>query len=143
MATSAQLRELRRKHHLGEFRRGYVKKHTSHKKHSRKVGVTYMAKRRRGHRRSSRKGGFGGSIWGKIVGVGGYIAFEAIAEPFIANWIPNEYMDIAELGLGIWLSNKGGIVGDIAKAAVYINTYTLMKRYFAPAVNNAVSLFQF
>ncbi len=138
MATAAFLKELRRKHHLGEFRRGAK----SHKTvvHS-KRGVV-MARKRRG---SFKKGGmFGSGLMGNVLGVGGYVFLvETVAEPLLAQFIPNQYLDIAELVAGAYFMNKGGIIGNIAKAAVTINTYSLMKKYVSPAVVSTTnSLFQ-
>jgi len=100
----------------------HFKKHHSHKR-----GLTTMAKR---HRYSRRKSGFGGSIWGTLLGVGGFIVYESVISPIIP--IAEPAKSVAELAVGAMLMNRGGIVGKVAKAAVVINAYQLMALYLRP-----------
>lgn len=97
---------------------------------SKKYRGTSMVKRRRKSTafKSGIKGIMGGIV-GKIVGVGGYILFETYVEPKLlsmANIADPTIINIAELGAGLWLSRKSGIVGEIGKAAVTINAYQLL-----------------
>lgn len=86
-----------------------------------------MARRRKhSYRRSS--GTSTGNLIGTAVGVGGYILYEALLEPKVAGVIGNGMiLNVAELAIGVWLSKKGGWMGNVGKAAVVINTYQLIK----------------
>lgn len=119
MATKEQLRKLRQKHHLGEYshKRKIYKHRSSH---------ISMARRKKSYHRSS-KGGMKG-VWGQLLGVGVYVLFEQYIEGMIP--LSEPMLSVAELGVSYWISKKGGLVGDIGKAGVYINVYQLMK-YFA------------
>lgn len=118
MATKEQLKKLRRKHHLGEFsRKRKIYKHRVHH--------ISMARKKRYHSRG--KSGMKG-VWGQLLGVGIYVLFEQYIEGMIP--LQEPMLSIAELGVSYWISKKGGMIGDLGKAGVYINTYQLMK-YFA------------
>jgi hypothetical protein len=114
----ARLKAMRKKYGLGEFKK--------QKSIKRSRTYNFMAKRRSVKRRSSRSSGTG-NIWSNVLGVGGYIAFESFLEPMIPIQNPNT-LDIAEIALGLWLSKKGGVVGNVGKTAVILNTYSLIKR---------------
>lgn len=135
MATAEQLRALRKKHHLGEFRRGFQKSHSI--KHKRGVK---MAKRKA--RRHSRNSGFGGSsIMATAVGVGGYILYEALLEPKVASVIGNGMiLNVAELVAGVWLSKKSGMLGNIGKAAIVINAYQIIQPLLS-GIGTSTSIF--
>jgi len=65
---------------------------------------------------------------GKAIGIGAYILFEALLEPKIASIVGSgTVLNVVELATGMWLSRKGGVVGEVGKAAVYINAYLLIK----------------
>ena len=96
-----------------------------------------MAKRRsytKKRRSYSRSSSF--NIWGSIVGVGGVMAFEMFVEPMIP--INSTYLNLGEVALGAWLSRKGGVVGNVGKAMVYINAYQLLQQ-FVPTQTNKQS----
>jgi hypothetical protein len=119
MATKEQLRALRKKHHLGEFRR-------TRKIYKHRNSHNSMARRKKSYHRG-KSGGMKG-VWGQLLGVGIYVLYEQYIEGMIP--LQEPMLSIAELGVSYWISKKGGIVGDIGKAGVYINVYQLMK-YFA------------
>jgi len=99
----------------------HFKKHHAHKR-----GRTIMAKRHR----SSRKSSFGSGVWGTVIGVGGFIAYESFISPMIPLSEPSK--SIAELAVGAMLMNRSGIIGKVAKTAVVINVYQLMALYLKP-----------
>lgn len=124
--TKAQLKALRKKYHLGEFRKNKVRVRI---KHTRRV--KNMAKRKK-----SRKGGFskGSNLMGTAVGVGGYILFEALIEPRIAGYLGGQgslMLNGAELLLSVYLARKSGVVGSIGKAGVVLNTYQILQPLLA------------
>lgn len=120
MATAAQLRAIRKKHGLGEFRN----KKTNSNKFTRRFK---MAKKRRSSRRYSRSSG-NTNLMGTAVGVGAYILYEAMLEPKVAAVIGNGLvLNVAELAAGAYLARKGGVLGNVGKAAVVINTYQILQ----------------
>ena len=130
MATKEQLRKIRQKYHLGEFRR--AKK--THLRKSLKGGKTdKMAKKKRyGKRRKS--GGITGGILQQGIGVGTYILFEAMVEPRLLamlNVTQPILVNVGELILGTYLAKKGGIIGAAGKAAITINLYQLLHPYLS------------
>jgi len=138
MATATQLRALRKKYGLGEFKnkrnaqRARARRSFKSIKQTRRLN---MAKKRH-HYRKARTGG---TLWGNILGVGGFVLYESLVSPKIP--INEPIKSIAELGVGLWLSKKSGIVGNVGKAAVVINTYQLMNAYVAPRLASSTSLF--
>lgn len=93
-----------------------------------------MAKKRISRKSNGLKGIMGGIV-GQVVGVGGYILFESYVEPKLlqmANITDPLIVNIGELAIGAWLSRKSGVVGNIGKAAVYINTYQILNNYLIP-----------
>jgi len=91
-----------------------------------------MAKRgRRSYRRSS---GGKSNLWGTALGVGGFILYEAAISPRIP--LNGYAKNAAELALGAWASKKGGIIGNVGKAAVVLNLYQLM----SPMLGNLTGL---
>jgi hypothetical protein len=140
MATAAQLKELRRKHHLGEFRRSSKHRHrvTRRKIHSFKFSRRdKMARKRKSYRHSK---GVTSGVWANVIGVGGYIAYESILAPNIP--LSANVMPIAEIAIGLWLSKKSGVVGNVGKAMVTLNTYKLLRTYVAPMLTGATSYFK-
>lgn len=116
-----RLRKMREKYHLGEYRN--VKTHSN--KLTRRVK---MAKRRKGYFRKSRSSLGGASVMGTAIGVGAYILYESLLEPKIASVIGNGMiLNVAELAAGVYLAHKSGIVGNIGKAAIVINTYQILQ----------------
>lgn len=90
-----------------------------------KTGVT-MAKKRKS---SSRMSGVMSGIVGTAIGVGAYILFETMVEPYIlkmANISNPVIINLAELGIGFYLARKSGVVGNIGKAAIVINLYQIL-----------------
>lgn len=123
--TKEALRKLRQKYHLGEYK-------NTNRAHSikSKKGVKKMAKRRKA-RSSKRSKNFGSAnLWGNVAGTLGFVAYEAILAPKLP--ISGNMRAIAEIGIGLYLSKKGGIIGNVGKAAVAINTYKLVATYVAP-----------
>lgn len=133
----ARLLAMRKKYGLGEFR-----KSKSIKRRAPSVSMAKRGTRRRSTRRSSfGKSLIGGGIWGQIIGVGGYIAYERYLSPRIPLTEPSK--SLLELGVGLWLSKRSGTLGQIGKAAVVLNVYQLMSMYIpagATATNDAYSV---
>ena len=123
-AVKERLRKLREKHGLGEYRKN---RKTTVKRKTRK-GVLYMARRKA--KRTRRSGFLGGAsgIMPTVIGVGGYIAYESFISPMIP--LNDDFKNIAELGAGIFLSTKGGVLGNVGKTMVILNTYQIMRKYF-------------
>jgi hypothetical protein len=126
MATAKQLKAIRKKYHLGEFKRA-SRRSKPRIKHTRRV--KNMARKRRTKR-------YGGSkstnIMSTAVGVGGYILYEALLEPKVAGIIgQGMLLNVAELAAGVYLSKKGGWVGNVGKAAIVLNTYQIIKPLLA------------
>lgn len=121
MATAQQLKALRKKHHLGEFR-------NKRKVYKHKRNHNIMVRHRKASRRTYRRGssGFKG-VWGSMLGVGVYVLYETYVERMIP--LNEPVLTFAELGVSYWMSKKGGIVGDIGKAGMIINIYQLGKFY--------------
>ena len=89
-------------------------------------------KRRTHHARRSYVGSSGTNIMGTAMGVGGYILYEALLEPKVASMIGGGLLlNVGELAVGVWLSRKGGIVGNIGKAAIVLNSYQIIKPLLA------------
>jgi hypothetical protein len=130
MATAQQLKALRRKHHLGEFSRNRKRKIYKSK------GSNYsMAKKRRSSSRRHSSGMSG--VWGQLIGVGSYILFENYIEGMIP--LQEPVLSVGELAVSYWMSKKGGIVGDIGKAGVYINVYQLGKYLIGNTLGNGMT----
>ena len=92
-----------------------------------------MAKRKR----SRSKSHFAMSgITGTIVGVGGYIVYEAYLSPMIP--LNATTKNVAELILGMYLAKRSGVLGNVGKAAVILNSYLLLKA-FVPLGSNSSS----
>jgi hypothetical protein len=130
--TKAQLKALRKKYHLGEFRNSKSKKSKSIK-HNRRYNMA--RKKRTSHRRS----GLGtSSIMSTAVGVGGFCLYESLLEPKVAATIgQGMVLNVAELATGMWLSKKSGIVGNIGKAAVVLSAYKIVKPLLANVAGSA------
>jgi len=126
MATKEQLRALRKKHHLGEYRNNHTRK---------SQGGLKMAKRTRARRSSKRSGLMGNNnIMQTGLGVGAYILFETMVEPKIlamANIQNPLIINAAELLLGAYMAKKPGIMGSVGKAAVVINLYQILQPYLS------------
>lgn len=118
-----RLKNMRRKYGLGEFK----SQRRTRTKFKREVN---MARRKRVSRRASNGGT--SNLMGTALGVGGYILFESYLEPKITSVIGNDLLlNAGELAVGLWLSRKGGVVGNIGKAAVVINAYQIIKPLLA------------
>jgi len=139
--TKQQLKALRKKYHLGEFR--------NHKSHSTKRGAkTKMPRHRRSrrspfrksYRRSRRSGGMGG-IAAQAIGVGGYIAYEALLKPKLVSTVNISPMivNIGEIAIGTYLARKGGVVGSIGRTAVVLNVYQLLRPLVAGSLGGSSS----
>ena len=122
MATKEQLRKIRQKYHLGEYRNS---------KKSHHVKGVKMAKRKHYSRKS---GGFTSGVWGSIVGVG---IFTLLYEPFVSPMVPlsEPTKSLVELGVGlVFMNNKNNMIKNTARAAVIINAYQLMALYVKPMI---------
>lgn len=119
MASKAQLKKIRKKYGLGEFKK-------SRKVYKVRRSRIRMAKRKR---RTSRKmfGKSSSGIWTTVFGALGYVAFENYIEPKIP--LQEPLLSASEMAVGLWLSRKGGFVGGLGRAAVIINAYQLSKFY--------------
>jgi hypothetical protein len=128
MATAKQLKAIRKKYHLGEFKRSRSKPRVKHKiKHTRRL--KNMARKRHARRYVGSKSI---NIMSTAVGVGGYILYEALLEPKVAAMIgQGMLLNVAELAAGVYLSKKGGWVGNVGKAAIVLNTYQIIKPLLA------------
>jgi hypothetical protein len=127
MATKEFLRNLRKKHHLGEFRVGHKAfKHTKHshgmakKRHSRKKGFL----------RSSGKS----NPMNMIIGVAAVYAINTYAVPRLP--VSTTIVAGVEVIGGFMLMNKGGIMGTIGTAAFVAGTLYLMANYL-PVIGQA------
>lgn len=119
-----RLKNMRRKFYLGEF------KHYKKSKSNKYKGVK-MAKK---YRKSSKKSGFSGGVWGSILGVG---LFALVYEPFVSPMIPlsEPTKSIAELVVGVmFMNHSNNMVKNTARAAVVINAYQLMALYVKPMI---------
>jgi hypothetical protein len=128
--TKEALRRLRMKFGLGEFSKN--RRNKTFKK-SRVIRNT-MAKRRSTRRSGVKSFGF----WGQILGIGGFLAFKAIVEPMLP--VSGTALNIAEIIIGAWLAKKSGFVGNLGKAMVTVNIYTLMRAYVAPMLQGGLSV---
>lgn len=132
--TKEQLRKLRQKYHLGEYRGS----RTSPKRNRTKShGRFNMARKRRSKRHS-----FGGSksstLMGTALGVGGYALYESFLQPKVAGTIGSGMiLNVAELATGMWLSKKSGVVGNIGKAAVVLSAYKIVKPLLGQVASGA------
>jgi hypothetical protein len=123
-----------RKKHKGRSA-AFMRSINPHLKHSRKIrkGGYHMARRRKSYRRHSTSSMGGKALWSSVIGVGVY---SLVWEPFVVPMIPlsGTTESLVELGLGAFLMKKRGIVGDVAKAAVVINSYKLMNNTVRPMI---------
>jgi hypothetical protein len=116
---------------------------TKRKSRSKTKKVYSMAKRRR--KSVSRKSGLTGimgGIVGTAIGVGGYILFETMVEPYLlkmANISNPLIVNLAELGIGLFLARKSGVVGQVGKAAIIINIYQILYPMLSNIGNKSVS----
>ena len=127
MAQSKEaLRALRKKYHLGEFR-GAAK--------SIKRPRTSRSMARGRKSRSKKRSGFSSKlgVMAIILGVGGYIVFDAIVKPHLP--ISGILLSVAEIALGAWLStSRKPFLKTLGIAAIVINVFALMKTYVTPQI---------
>lgn len=130
-ARIERLRALRRKFGLGEFKKSY----------SVKRRLVKVAKKAR--RRTASRGLFGSPLVNTALGVGGYILFETLLEPKVAQFVGNGLvLNLVELAAGAYIANRGGVLGSIGKAAIVINVYQILQPLLGSAtVQNAIPLF--
>lgn len=120
-----RLRKMRQKYHIGEYK---------HLRKSVKGGKPLMAKKRRTGKRYGKSSGITGGIIGSALGVGAYILFESMIEPRLlamANIQNPLLINVGELMLGVYLSKKGGVMGNIGKACVIVNLYQILQPYLS------------
>jgi len=111
--------------------RGNSKKSSSIK--PQKGGIK-MAKRRVKSRKYGKSSGVMGGIVGTGIGVGAYILFESMIEPKLlamANISNPLIVNASELVLGMYLAKKGGVLGNVGKAAIVINLYQILHPYLS------------
>jgi len=130
MAQSKEaLRKLRQKYGLGEY-----KKNRKRKVFKRRSSTVSMVKRRKA-RRTTRKSSFSTGIWATILGVSGYVIYEALIRPMLpVGNIGSTALSLGEIALGLWLSKKGGMLGNVGKTMVVLNAYTLVRTFIAPMI---------
>jgi hypothetical protein len=130
MATKEFLRNLRKKHHLGEFaheRKAF--KHTAHK-HS-------MAKKAKKKGGSHKISGIGKSIpINMIIGIAAVYATNTYIVPRIP--VPTNAVAAAEVVGGLLIMNKPGVIGAIGTAAFITGALYLMSVYL-PVVGNGAT----
>jgi hypothetical protein len=93
----------------------------------------YMARKAKRKSFGKSSGAMNG-IMGTAVGVGAYILFETMVEPKLlamANISNPLLVNAGELIAGLYLSRKPGILGQMGKAAVIINTYQILYPYLS------------
>jgi len=93
-----------------------------------------MAKRRVKSRKYGKSSGVMGGIVGTGIGVGAYILFESMIEPKLlamANISNPLIVNASELVLGMYLAKKGGVLGNVGKAAIVINLYQILHPYLS------------
>jgi hypothetical protein len=91
-----------------------------------------MVRRRKAKRSYGRSKGLG--VMSLILGVGGYLVFDAIIKPYIP--ISGMILAIAEIGLGVYLSRSAKPwVKAIGYTAIVLNIFGLMKTY-APSLTS-------
>ena len=95
-----------------------------------------MARKRKYHH--SRSGGFStkGTFWKTALGVGAYsLVWEPFVTPIISPYTGGSTTEsVVELAIGAWFMRSKGIVGDVAKAMVVINSYKLMNNVVRPMI---------
>lgn len=130
MATKEQLRKLRQKYGLGEYRKKGKRK--VFKSQSRKVS---MAKRRRSSKRSSGLGGIGGQILPILLAYG----YESMVSPMLP--LQGTTKNIVETAGAFYLARRGGALGSTAKVVFIVEAFNLVSqlagRNGAPASNSA------
>jgi hypothetical protein len=134
MASKQQLKAIRKKYHLGEFRK--VNKARSR--------VKSMAKRRsrrsysKGRTRHYSRGSHKADIGGVLIGTGAYLAFKAFVEPMITQAVPQisgPVLPIVEGFAGYMLmSNRNKTVADIGKATLTLSAFSVLSTYVLPMV---------
>jgi hypothetical protein len=93
-----------------------------------------MAKKRKSYKRGKSSNFSSSNLMNTALGVGGYILFESMIEPKIISMlnISNPLViNAGELAMGLYLSKKSGIVGNIGKTAVIINAYQILFPYLS------------
>jgi len=104
-----------------------------------------MAKKGRRKRSYGSKAGMSGIVQTGL-GVGAYILFESLIEPKLiqmANISNPLLINAGELLMGMYLARKGGILGNVGKAAIILNLYQIMQPYLSGVggSSNGLSIF--
>jgi hypothetical protein len=115
--------------------KGRKKRKRSTIKSKRSKSRTKMARRRRKSYRRRKTGMTG--LMGTAVGVGGYILYESVIKPRIP--LASTTKNLVELGAGVMLARRGGVIGKVAKTAVVINTYQLLSGFIGGGLGGMVS----
>jgi hypothetical protein len=101
-----------------------------------KGGSSSMVRHR--YKRHHSKSAFGGSaVWKTVVGVGGYtLVWEPFVAPLITQYtgLSSTTESVVELAIGAYFMKNKGVIGDVAKAAVVINSYKLMSGVVRPMI---------
>ena len=118
MATKEQLRALRKKHHLGEFRKVYK---------SRSI-KRYMAKRKSRKKSYSKFG-----LKSALIGGAGTLLYENYVSPMLP--LQQPIKNVVEAGAGYYLSKKSGLTGDFGKVLFIVNAYSLMTQLLLPSLS--------
>ena len=135
-STIARLRELRRKHGLGEFKRN-----SSIKKTSKTKRVVRMAKRRRSFApyRFSRRSRVRRAVKSKGASELALIGYAVVGENLFDQVTRNFNMGISpriiKLGAGYMLKKKSGLVGQLGTAMYTVELYKLGKDIASGGLN--------
>jgi len=122
--------------------RGKKKTPNSTKSKRRKQNTTMVKRRKTTKRRSYRRGSKMSGLLATGAGVGAYILFESMVEPKIIqslNITNPMVVNVLELAAGVWASKKSGVVGQVGKAAIVINTYQLLYPYLSTLGNKTAT----
>lgn len=133
MASKEQLRALRKKYGLGEFKKSYSAKRVNRKIYKDGASKSSMAKRRklrRSYGRSRRSRSDSSSMSsGKLISVAVIGSAEYLLyKQFLAPKIPLAGLPLAAVeGLaGYWLAKRKGFIGDFGKVTLVASVLTLV-----------------
>jgi len=114
--------------------------------HKAKTGAVKMAKRRsrvryiRSKRSSHRRSGSSG-ILGKVanpmIGAVGVVAYEKWISPMIP--LNPMVKNLAEIGIGAYASNKGGVIGASGQSLLAISSYKLVNQLIGGTITGSSS----
>jgi len=129
--TKEQLRKLRQKYHLGEYRKTKGKVFKSHSAKS------VMAKRKRSthKKRYSRGGSSAFSLQNVLIGTGLVMLYNAYVSPKIP--LSQTPRNLVEAGAGYIIGKKSGLLGAFGKMLFITNVYDLMVTNVSPMITSS------